>query len=150
LIGQGLLHGQLLYRDLRDNKPPGIFHIYALIVKLFGAVMWSVGVVDILWLLVTCYCIFRFAQRYLGVPAAALAMVFFASWDCTFGYIFAVQPESLVMLLVVARHDTISGISFTGEDSEECLQTFPGMANLLASRYEPVRNLWDFEIYRLK
>jgi hypothetical protein len=48
VIGQGLLHGQLLYRDLWDNKPPGIFYIYALIVKIFGPVMWCVGVVDIL------------------------------------------------------------------------------------------------------
>ena len=39
VIGQGLLHGKLLYRDLWDNKPPGIFHIYALIVKIFGPVI---------------------------------------------------------------------------------------------------------------
>jgi hypothetical protein len=100
VMGQGLLHGQLLYRDLCDVRPPGISYIYALIVKVFGPVMWSVGVVDILWLLVICYCVFRFAQRYLGAPAAALATVFFASWHCTFGYISAVQPESVVTLLV--------------------------------------------------
>ena len=31
-IGQRLLEGKHLYLDLWDNKPPGIFYIYALIV----------------------------------------------------------------------------------------------------------------------
>lgn len=59
VIGQELLHRQVLDRDLGDNKPPGIFYVYAGIVKLFGPVMWSVSVVDILWLLVISFCIFR-------------------------------------------------------------------------------------------
>src|SRR5437773_10929315 len=46
LIGDALLHGQKLYRDVWDMKPPGIFWTYAVMVKLFGTVMWSVGVVD--------------------------------------------------------------------------------------------------------
>ncbi|MFZ0961358.1 MAG: glycosyltransferase family 39 protein [Terriglobia bacterium] len=102
VIGQGLLRGQLLYRDLWDNKPPGIFYIYALIVKIFGPVMWCVGVVDILWLLVISCCIFYFARRFLGTPAAALAMVFNASRHCRQGYIHAVQPEAFLMLCLFA------------------------------------------------
>src|SRR5712692_2599876 len=51
VIGQGLLHGAKLYRDLWDMKPPGIFWTYAGIVKLFGPVMWSAGLVDLVWLL---------------------------------------------------------------------------------------------------
>ena len=100
VIGQGLLRGQLLYRDLWDLKPPGIFYIYAIIVKLFGHVMWSVGVVDILWLLVISCCIFYFARCYLGAPAAALAMVFNAVRHCRQGYIHAAQPETFLMLCV--------------------------------------------------
>src|SRR5712692_5269157 len=52
VVARGLLHGAKLYRDLWDMKPPGIFWIYVPIVKLFGPVMWSVGLMDILWLLV--------------------------------------------------------------------------------------------------
>src|SRR5579863_771223 len=63
VIGQGLLQGKLLYRDLWDNKPPGIFYIYSLIVKIFGPVMWSVGAVDILWLLLFSCCLFYFVRR---------------------------------------------------------------------------------------
>ena len=74
VIGEGLLHGQRLYRDFPENKPPGILAFYALLGKLFGHVMWSVGLVDILWLLSISYCIFRFAERHLGAPAAAIAV----------------------------------------------------------------------------
>jgi len=104
VIGQGLLHGQLLYRDLWDNKPPGIFYIYALIVKICGPVMWCVGAVDILWLLVISCCIFYFARRYLGTPAASLAMVANAIRHCRQGYIHAAQPEAFLMLCVFAAY----------------------------------------------
>lgn len=98
VIGQGLLHGKLLYRDLWDNKPPGIFYVYALIVKAFGPVMWSVGVVDIAWLLVISCCLFYLVRRYLGNPGAALAVVFYACRHCRQGYIHAVQPEAFLLL----------------------------------------------------
>jgi hypothetical protein len=100
VIGRGLLQGQLLYRDLWDNKPPGIFYVYSLIVKVFGPVMWAVGVVDILWLLVISVCIFYFAKRYIGAPAATLAVVFNAVRHCRQGYIDAVQPEAFITLFV--------------------------------------------------
>jgi hypothetical protein len=100
LIGQGLLDGQQLYRDLWDNKPPGIFYIFTAIIKAFGPVMWSVGVVDILWLLCISYFIFRFAERYLGPAGAFVAVVFNASWHVGAGYWDAAQPESILTLLV--------------------------------------------------
>ncbi len=100
VIGQGLLHGKLLYRDLWDNKPPGIFWIYAVIVKIFGPVMWSVGLVDILWLLVISCCIFYFARRYLGNAGAALSVIFYAFRHCQKGYVHAAQPEAFLMLCV--------------------------------------------------
>ena len=104
MIGQGLLRGAKLYRDLWDMKPPGIFGIYAGVVKLFGPVMWSVGVVDILWLLAISWCIFRFAQRYLGTAAAVVAVVANASWHCQEGYVNAVQPETFLILCVFAAY----------------------------------------------
>ena len=73
LVAEWMLHGLRLYRDLWDNKPPGIFFVYVPIVKLFGPVMWCVGVMDIVWLLLISCCIFRFVQRYLGAAAAAFA-----------------------------------------------------------------------------
>jgi hypothetical protein len=109
VIGQGLLHGKLLYRDLWDNKPPGIFWIYALIVKTFGPVMWCVGLVDILWLLVFSCCIFYFARRYLGNAGAVLSVIFYAFRHCQKGYIHAAQPEAFLMLGVFAAWFLLGG-----------------------------------------
>lgn len=100
VIGRGLLDGQQLYRDLWDNKPPGIFYIFALIVKIFGPVMWWVGVVDLLWLLGISCMIFFFARRYLGNPAAAIAVVVHGVWHVQGGYWHAAQTESFLMVFV--------------------------------------------------
>jgi hypothetical protein len=109
VIGEGLLRGQRLYRDLWDVKPPGIFALYAPLVKLFGHVMWSVGLIDILWLLAVSYCLFRFTMRFLGPHAAAVAVVVNASWHCANGYVDAAQPECFVMLLVFAGYFLVAG-----------------------------------------
>ena len=107
VIGQGLLRGQLLYRDLWDIKPPGIFYIYMVIVRVFGHVMWSIGLVDIIWLLTISTCIFYFAKRYLGAPAAVVAMASNALWHCSFGYIHAAQSETFITLLVFIAYFTL-------------------------------------------
>jgi hypothetical protein len=104
LVAQRMLHGLRLYRDLWDNKPPGIFYVYVPIVKLFGSVMWCVGVMDVVWLLVISFCIFRFVQRYLGSPAAAIAILFNAGWHSTQGYVHAGQPETYLMLCVFVAY----------------------------------------------
>jgi hypothetical protein len=100
VIGQGLLEGKHLYIDFWDNRSPGFAYIYALIVKLFGAEMWCVGLVDILWLLAVSYLIFRFAERYLGSAAAAVAVVVNAAWHTWAGYWQAAQAETFLVLFV--------------------------------------------------
>jgi len=109
VIGRGLLQGKELYRDLWDIKPPAIFYTYAVIVKAFGPVMWSVGLLDILWLLVISYCVFRFAERYLGVGAAFLAAIINAAWHCRADYIDAAQPETFLVLFVFAAYFLAGG-----------------------------------------
>lgn len=100
VIAQGLLNGQRLYRDLWDNKPPGIFAIYVPVVKIFGHVQWPVGLVDILWMLAISWCIFKFAERYLGVGAAVVAVVVNSFWHTKNGYVDAAQPECFLMIAV--------------------------------------------------
>ncbi len=109
VIGEGLLNGRRLYRYFPESKPPGILVFYALLGKVFGHVMWSVGLVDILWLVVISYCIFRFAERYLGTPAAAIAVAVNADWHCHFGYTDACQTECWLMVLVFAGYLAVAG-----------------------------------------
>lgn len=109
VIGRGLLHGHELYRELWDNKPPGIFYIYAAIVKIFGPAMWSIGVVDILWLLGISVCIFRFAERTLGKATAFLAVVTNAAMHIRAGYWNAAQPEAFVMLFIFGSYLWLAG-----------------------------------------
>ncbi len=104
LIGRSLLEGKQLYHDLWDNKPPGIFYLYAGISKLFGTALWGVALVDILWLLVVSYCIFRFTARFLGPGAAAVAVAVHASWHArvSYSYIHIAQPETFQLLCIFA------------------------------------------------
>jgi len=103
-IGQGLLEGKQLYRDLWDNKPPGIFIAYAGIAKLFGRVMWSAAVVDILLLLVISYLLFRFTEPYLGRTGAALAVMVHASLHGEMRYFWIAQPETFQVACVLAGY----------------------------------------------
>lgn len=103
-IGQGLLDGKQLYRDLWDNKPPGIFIVYAGIAKLFGRVMWSAAVVDILLLLVISYLLFRFTEPYLGPAGAAVAVMVHASLHGEMRYYWIAQPETFQVVCVLAAY----------------------------------------------
>jgi hypothetical protein len=102
VLGRGLLEGKQLYLDFWDNRSPGLAYIYAVIVKLFGSVMWCVGAVDILWLLVIAFLIFRFAERYLGPAAATVSVVVYASWHTGAGYWQAAQAEPFLMTFIFA------------------------------------------------
>ena len=102
-IGQGLLEGKQLYRDLWDNNP-GIFIAYAGIAKLFGRVMWSAAVVDILLLLVISYLLFRFTEPYLGRTGAALAVMVHASLHGEMRYFWIAQPETFQVACVLAGY----------------------------------------------
>ncbi len=109
VIGRGLLDGARLYRDLWDNKPPGIFYLYAGIVKIFGPAMWSIGLLDILWLLAISVCIFRFTERTLGKAAAFLAVLVNAALHIRAGYWDAGQPETFLMLFVFGSYFLLRG-----------------------------------------
>jgi len=108
-IGRSLLQGRILYRDLWDNKPPGIFYIYALIGKLFGVRMWCAAAVDLALLLMVSWCLFRFAERYLGPGGAAVAVAVHATWHVEAGYIFTAQPEFFQLPLIFGAYLLVAG-----------------------------------------
>jgi hypothetical protein len=103
-IGQGLLDGKQLYRDLWDNKPPGIFIAYAGIAKVFGRAMWSAAAVDILLLLLISYLLFRFTEAYIGRAGAAVAVMIYASMHGEMKYFWIAQPETFQVACVLAGY----------------------------------------------
>ncbi len=100
VIATGLLKGKQMYRDLWDNRPPGIYYLYMPLVSIFGRVMWMIGVVDVLYLVVIGFFIFRFTKRYLGAPAGLMAAVLYTLWHEHGDYESAAQPETFIVLLV--------------------------------------------------
>ena len=102
VIAESLLKGRQLYRDLWDNKPPGIFYLYIPIVTLVGRASWLVGAVDFACVTAAALGTFYFCARYLGPQAGALAAVLYAYWHGSKGYINAAQPEVFLLLFVFA------------------------------------------------
>jgi hypothetical protein len=107
--GQALLDGKVPYRDFWDTKSPGIFYVYAPIVKIFGHAMWSIGVVDIVWLLAISSCLFYFGRRYFGSAGAALGVIVFAFRHCRQGYVHAAEPECFLVLCVLGAWLLLQG-----------------------------------------
>jgi Dolichyl-phosphate-mannose-protein mannosyltransferase len=102
VIAESLLKGKHLYRDLWDNKPPGIFYLYVPIVQLLGRATWLVGAVDLVCVTAAALATFFFCTRYLGPQAGAIAAVLYAYWHNRKGYINAAQPEVFLVLFVFA------------------------------------------------
>jgi len=72
LVGEGVLHGKLPYRDLWDFKPPGIFLVYALAQALFGRGMVAIRVLEVLGMLASVFGFMRLADTFFGRPRAGL------------------------------------------------------------------------------
>ncbi len=100
MIGQGLLQGKQLYRDLLDTKPPGIFVVYAGVAKMVGRVMWSAAAADIVLLLLISYLLYRFTATYLGGAGAAVAVMVHASMHGETNYFWIAQPETFQLVCV--------------------------------------------------
>jgi hypothetical protein len=111
LIGEGVLHGKLPYRDLWDFKPPGIYFIYAIAQALFGKSMLAVRLLEIAGLVGLMFAFGRLGQTffdnrtagYLGGAVAALIHAQLEFWHTA-------QPETFggfltVYALVATTHD---------------------------------------------
>ncbi len=102
LIGDGVLAGQMPYRDLWDFKPPGIFFVYALAQALFGKSMAAVRLVEVLVLLGVVASLRRlggvfFENRAVGLVGGALAALIHFQLD----FWHTGQPETFGGLLTL-------------------------------------------------
>ncbi|MET0794390.1 MAG: glycosyltransferase family 39 protein [Polyangiaceae bacterium] len=72
LVGEGVLHGKMPYRDLWDFKPPGIFLFYALAQALFGRGMVAIRVLEVIGMVASVFGFMRLADTFLERPRAGL------------------------------------------------------------------------------
>lgn len=74
-----IAHGQLLYRDVWDHKPPGSILMYLAAFSLFGWTAVSVAWFDILAATATTFSLFTIARRMGGTMAGASAAAIYAT-----------------------------------------------------------------------
>jgi hypothetical protein len=72
LVGEGVLHGKMPYRDLWDFKPPGIFLAYALAQGVFGRGMAAIRVLEAAGMIGMVFAFMRLADTFFERPRAGL------------------------------------------------------------------------------
>ena len=120
LVGDGLLHGRVPYKDLWDFKPPGIFFVYALAQALFGKNMMAPRLLEVLSLF-GCVAAMRrisnqvFENRTAGLLGGAIAALIHAEMDFwhtgqpeTFGALF-----TLLGLMLTLEESVMEGMPYT-------------------------------------
>jgi hypothetical protein len=72
LIGEGILRGQVPYRDLWDFKPPGIFLVYGFAQGIFGKSMLAPRLVEVLGLVAIVLSSARLGETFFGSRTAGM------------------------------------------------------------------------------
>src|SRR5260370_15753111 len=102
-----------------DNKPPGIFWVYAINFRVFGAYqMTAVHVVALLVIAATCFLIFLAGRRLAGTRAGILAAIFYGVMTAAGNprllaantEAFMMLPLTASLLLMLRRHWVWSGL----------------------------------------
>ncbi len=75
--GQQILAGRVLYKDLWDEKPPGVYYVDALAILIAGETPWSIWWLGLAWIAATTIVLFFILYTLTGmIPALAAALVF--------------------------------------------------------------------------
>jgi hypothetical protein len=78
-IGSALARGQVLYRDVWEQKPPVGFYLDALAVRLMGQTPWAIWWLDWTWLALAAILLMLLIRRMMGLIPALLASLVFIS-----------------------------------------------------------------------
>lgn len=104
-IGRGILDGKIPYVDLWNPKPPAVFYVYALAIRLFGRTAEALRTIDFFVVPVICAALYwlggRIANWRVGVFAALLFGIFYFTesfWTLTQNDGIAVLPMTLAMV----------------------------------------------------
>ncbi len=119
LIGDGMLKGDVPYRDLWDFKPPGIYLVYAFAQGVFGKTMLAPRLVEVIGLVVVVACSARlsdtfFGSRTAGYLGGALAALMHAQME----FWHTGQPETFGGML------TMVALVLTGVEGKRARKTW--------------------------
>jgi hypothetical protein len=70
--GQQILNGKLPYRDFWDHKPPLVFYLNALILKIYPEGWWGIWWFQVLWGTLGAYLCYSLLKEQIPMPLAAL------------------------------------------------------------------------------
>jgi len=79
-IAQRLAHGDVVYRDAFDQKPPGIFAAYRVAFALFGASVEGIHLFLHVWTVLSALALFLLVRDLAGSLAAAFAVLALGIW----------------------------------------------------------------------
>jgi len=120
VVADGLLHGEVPYRDIWDFKPPGIFFVFALAQALFGPSTYAVRVLEALGFASLVWAFAIYSRRHLGSALPGIAGGAFAVLaHVQLEYWNTAQPSSfgaivLAWALVCATYEPTGGRSRRG------------------------------------
>lgn len=102
-VGEGILNGEMPYRERWDFKPPGIFLVYALAQGLFGKTMLGIRLLEVGGMLATAWLMVGLSRRFFadvrpGYLAAAIACWVHAQME----FWHSGQPETFGGFLTIA------------------------------------------------
>jgi 4-amino-4-deoxy-L-arabinose transferase-like glycosyltransferase len=105
-LADGLLHGKLLYRDLWENKPPGVAWLYAAAIAVLGRGYVAIHVLQAIFAtstaLVIAWLVRRAGGSSLAALAGALLYVLFAAGLAFGGWWATAQAEVFMDLPIAA------------------------------------------------
>lgn len=108
-IGRGILNGKIPYVDLWNPKPPAVFYVYALAMRVYGP---ALRVIDLL--ITPCICAalywlgWRMANRRVGLLAAVIFPAFYLTetfWTLTQNDGIVLLPMALAVVCAVLAAD---------------------------------------------
>ncbi|MCI0892680.1 MAG: glycosyltransferase family 39 protein [Chloroflexi bacterium] len=152
--GQRILSGDLLYRDIWDTKPPGVFYLNALAISVGGPNPWSIWWLETVWISITIIALVLILGKLAGVLPAILATILFTFTALhpelvgggNFTELYALLPIVLTLGAIVAYFSSakygwiasigvLTAVAFIFKQNTIAL----GVASLAAALLEAIR-----------
>jgi 4-amino-4-deoxy-L-arabinose transferase-like glycosyltransferase len=112
-IGRGILDGHVPYRELWNPKPPAVFYVYALAMRLFGRTVPALRAIDLLIVPLIDLALYwigaRFASRRVGLWVVLVFSVFYFTetfWTLTQNDGIALLPMVLAVVCLMKTLET--------------------------------------------